>query len=300
MPQSTPSMRAQIRAAQSAPEFSFHASIRESNLAKLRQLIDSLNPADLRQHLDADDGLWGKPIHAAVICNDSAAVAMLLGASASPVSVRSDSDDAPTPLAIAARQGNQALLQQLWQHADPDLHASNYRGLQSYLISAALHGQAAIVSELLGWWDGWRKKAQDQALSSGIMMWHLYVVEVLVSKLSFNQQTLDRMLYLAADFKSPRRYERTVDYQGITVKMCSLLLCHSQSRDPAAPGELCRSWLTRPPHIRVSPASTQVLAWAKTKNQFMLARIAALDWLLRRVAVVASLESSSSTRLSFS
>ncbi|KAH7150513.1 ankyrin repeat protein [Dactylonectria estremocensis] len=215
MPRSTPSLQAQLRDAHSSPKCSLHSSIREGNLAKLQQLVDSLNPADLRQHLDKDDGHWGKPLHAAVICNDSAAVAILLTAGASPFSIRWESDDAPTPLAIAARQGNRPLLRQLWQYVDPDLHPSNHRGFQSCLISAALHGQASIVIELLDWWDGWSLKVQDLALSSGTMMWHVYVVEVLLSRFSFNQLTLDRMLYLAVEFKSPRRYERIADCQGI-------------------------------------------------------------------------------------
>ncbi|KAL6406194.1 Protein NLRC5 [Ilyonectria robusta] len=73
---------------------------------------------------------------------------------------------------------------------------------------------------------------------------------------------------------------------GILMKMCILLLPSSQSRDPAEPGELCRSWLTRPT-LQGEPGIHAGLSVRLRRNQFLRSRIASLDWLLRHVTVVA-------------
>lgn len=214
MPQPT-TIQSQMSDAFHSPEFCLHASIRDNNLTRLQQLIDSLTPTDLREHLDEDDGYWGMPLHVAVTCDCPAAVGILLRAGASPLSVKFGGDDAPTPLAIAARQGNGTLVRQLWQQIDPDRHASNHQGFQSCLVYAAMYGQVSVVTDLLDWWDGWSAKAQELALSGAAMRWRVYVVKVLLSKFPFEQQTLDHMLYVAADFMIPLAFQSIAEYQGV-------------------------------------------------------------------------------------
>ncbi|KAH6953867.1 ankyrin repeat-containing domain protein [Ilyonectria sp. MPI-CAGE-AT-0026] len=196
-------------------DLALHASIRDNNLTRLQLLIDALSPADLNKRLRTNDGDWGMPLHVAVICNNPAAVDVLLSAGAKPLILRRIGDDASTPLSIAARQGNRAILRQLWQHIDPDHHAGNYLGFQFCLVQAAMYGQPLTIADLLDWWDGWSPKAREYALRWAAMRWKVYAVELLLSKLSFEQQLLDTALCDASDFKSLMVYETIVDYEGV-------------------------------------------------------------------------------------
>ncbi|KAL6399013.1 Ankyrin repeat protein [Ilyonectria robusta] len=189
-------------------------SIRDNDIPRLQRLIDALTPADSHERLE-DETVWGMPLHVATLCNSSAAVEILLSAGASPLALRHSSDDDRTPLEIAARQGNRAILRQLWQHIDPDHHTNNYTNFQSCLVYSAMYEQVSIVADLLSWWDGWGPKAAKQALSWAAMRWQVYVVELLLPKFLFNQQTLDNTLEYAASFKAKTSIFERIDYRGI-------------------------------------------------------------------------------------
>ncbi|KAF7551415.1 hypothetical protein G7Z17_g5034 [Cylindrodendrum hubeiense] len=198
-----------------APGLELHASIRDNDPKRLQLLIDALSPVDLHERLQTDDGDWGMPLHVAVMCDNSAAVDVLLSAGSNALIFRRIGDDAATPLSIAARQGNRALLRQLLQHIDPDHHAGNYLGFQFCLVQAAMYGQTSTIADLLDWWDGWSPKAREYALRWAAMRWKVDAVKLLLSKLSFEQQLLDTALCDASDFKSRMVYETIIDYEGI-------------------------------------------------------------------------------------
>ncbi|KAH6975993.1 ankyrin [Ilyonectria sp. MPI-CAGE-AT-0026] len=197
-----------------SPGLALFTSIRDNDIPRLQRLIDALTPADLHERLE-DESVWGMPLHVAAFCNSSAAVEILLSAGASPLALRHSSDDDRTPLEIAARQGNRAILRQLWQHIDPDHHTNNYTNFQSCLVYAAMYEQVPIVADLLSWWDGWSPMATEQALSWAAKRWQVYVVELLLSKFSFEQQTLDNALEYAASFKAKTSIFERIDNRGV-------------------------------------------------------------------------------------
>lgn len=76
----TKSIQSRMSKELKTPDFALHTSIRDNNLTRLQQLIDALAPVDLHKCLANDDSGWGTTLHVAVVCNDPAAVDVLLDA----------------------------------------------------------------------------------------------------------------------------------------------------------------------------------------------------------------------------
>ncbi|KAM5351092.1 hypothetical protein ACJ41O_003815 [Fusarium nematophilum] len=198
----------------SESEFPLHASICNNNLATLQQLLNCPEAAYL---LSTGDGFWGAPLHVAIYCDSLEAVDLLLEAGANVAAKSSARDDRMSPLALAAYVGNRRLLWRLWKHAVcPRDHTESIQNVDSCLIEAAMSGQVPILGALLDWYgDGWTVEAKNQALCWAARRWKLYSVEFLLSKLSFDQQALDRALEGAVDFKFPLDSETYIDYEGV-------------------------------------------------------------------------------------
>ncbi|RYP80778.1 hypothetical protein DL770_006098 [Monosporascus sp. CRB-9-2] len=195
----------------SSPELALHASIRDGDLRKLRQLLHCSAPVDVNDQ----DYIWGTPLHVAVLCDSLAAVEELLGAGADALAV-SINDDALPPIALAARTGHPAILRRLWQHTPPENHANGPKGnpFQTCLVQAAAHGHVSIVADLLDWWDGWTQDVKDESLLWAARRWQVYVVELLLSKALFEPRVIDDALCSAADFKYLLAEETDIRYDG--------------------------------------------------------------------------------------
>ncbi|RYP73158.1 hypothetical protein DL771_003794 [Monosporascus sp. 5C6A] len=205
-----------------SPGLALHASIRDGDLRKLRQLLHSSDSVDVNDQ----DYTWGTPLHVAVLCDSLAAVEELLGAGADALAVSINDNHPLSPIALAACTGHPAILRRLWQHVPPERHANGPKGkpFQTCLVQAAAYGHLSIAADLLGWWDGWTQDVKNESLLWAARRWQVYVVELLLSRASFEPRTLDDALRSATDFKfllpeeSSPRYD-CVDYldQGLLI-----------------------------------------------------------------------------------
>ncbi|RYP28495.1 hypothetical protein DL767_007174 [Monosporascus sp. MG133] len=215
------SMQSLMRNFFKSPELALHASIRDGDLPKLRQLLRSSTPVDMNDQ----DYAWGTPLHVAVWCDSLAAVEELLGAGADALAVSTD-DDPLSPIALAARRGHPAILRRLWQHAPPESHANGPKGkpFQTCLVQAAAYGHVSIAADLLDWWNGWTQDVKDESLLWAARRWQVYVVELLLRRALFEPRVLDDALCSATDFKFLLPEESDIHYDGVDYLDLELLI----------------------------------------------------------------------------
>jgi ankyrin repeat protein len=175
--------------------------------------------------LTTGDGCWGTPLHVTIYLDNIEAVNLLLQAS---VDVAADSPvhtQRLSSLALVARMGNQRLLWRLWNHLRSQPEANNIPNVDSCLFQASINGQIPILLALLGWWE-WTVEAKNEALFWAARSWRVYSAELLTSELSFSQESLDKALEFAVDFKPLLGDEITIDYNGDDYLQQQLLIAH--------------------------------------------------------------------------
>jgi ankyrin repeat protein len=94
-------------------DYPLHASICKSDLSTLQELLRSL---EATYKLQDGDGRWGTPLHVAIYLDSIESVNLLLQAGADVVTRSCENEHGLSPLALAARLGNQRLLWRLWIH----------------------------------------------------------------------------------------------------------------------------------------------------------------------------------------
>lgn len=196
----------------SSPESVLHACVRDNNIPKLRQLT-SLCSA---QELEYEDPDFGSPLQVAVLCDNLVAVGVLLDAGADPLAINPGEETPTSAFNLAIRSGKRDILQRLWSHVAPGSNAAMQRPYTSFLGEVASYGQASIVEDLLDWCDGWSNGAKEHALGNAAARWEIQVVNLLLSRHDYSQETIASALDSAVNFKFSIYGEGLrADYDGI-------------------------------------------------------------------------------------
>ena len=143
--------------------------------------------------MDEDDACsMGSALHHAIVIGDEIAVRMMLDAGVSPT-VRDC--QGYTPLATAAEAGQRGIARLLWQLVGPDGRCPVPHA-PSCLSMAAEKGHADLVADFLEIWDGWSTVEKRSALSAAAAEWHDGVVGLLLAKVSYDADAIQRALEL--------------------------------------------------------------------------------------------------------
>ena len=142
-----------------ASDYPLHASTCNNDVSTLQEVLGSREASFL---LSGGDGCWGTPLHVAVYLDNIEAVNILLQSGVDVAAASSKHEHRLSPLALAARLGNQRLLWRLWHHlhsqADP-----KERNVDSCLFEASINNQTTILHALLSWKE-WTAEAKNEAL----------------------------------------------------------------------------------------------------------------------------------------
>jgi ankyrin repeat protein len=190
-------------------EYPLHASICQNELATLQHVLASPEAAYL---LKSGDGCWGTPLHLSVYLDSIEVANILLQAGADVIAGSSEHELRLSPLALAAREGNERLLWIFWKHLHTRPFTNDIKELEMCLFQAAMNGQVPILRAMLGWWE-WTAKTKNDVLLWSARSWKFYSAELLLSELSFDQQTLDEALGCTVAFK-PLLSSKLIDYNG--------------------------------------------------------------------------------------
>ncbi|KAH0526596.1 hypothetical protein TsFJ059_009897 [Trichoderma semiorbis] len=170
-----------------------HACIRDEDLQRLKQLLGA-SPAPNVQYNSYG---FGPPVHFASWCGNLEAVEMLIEAGADPLLVSEGGEEQLIAIAYAAARGHRDIVKRLWGVCPPEVHVRRGSRYSSFFIMAANHGHAAIVEDLLDWWDGWPDELKYHALHGAALQWRLAVASLLLRRTSFDQFTLQEALQVA-------------------------------------------------------------------------------------------------------
>ncbi|KAL6886416.1 ankyrin [Trichoderma longibrachiatum] len=171
-----------------------HACIRDNHLQKLQQLLASSPFPDINYNLHG----FGPPVHFASWCGNMEAVELLLAAGADPLLV-SLGEENLTAIGFAAQKGHRDIIKRLWTFCPPEAHLNPGRRHVTCFLVAALHGHAAVVEDLLDWWDGWPHDQRYRALLGAAHRWRFGVVTLLLDRTSFEISILQEALQVATD-----------------------------------------------------------------------------------------------------
>lgn len=126
-------------------DYPLHASICNNDVSTLQEVLGSREASFL---LSDGDGCWGTPLHVAVYLDNIEAANLILQVGVDVAPDSSAHEHRLSPLALAARLGNQRLLWRLWQH----LHSQekeNKANVDSCLFEASINNQTTIIRALL-------------------------------------------------------------------------------------------------------------------------------------------------------
>ncbi|KAI5455807.1 ankyrin repeat-containing domain protein [Mariannaea sp. PMI_226] len=228
-------MRQQMLETFSSPNHILHACIRDDDIGSLRQRLQTPNIPNL---IEQRDYTFGTPLCVAVWCECLPAVRLLLGAGADPIAAISD-DEILSPLLLAIRLGNKAIVQPLWAQLEDKNYANGSRSIPSCAYQAAYYGHATLVGDLLTWWDGWTDIVKEEALHAAASRWHIHVVDLMLKRLNFPLNVINKALHRAADFKPMMGDEERsgVKYNGVDYTNQELLVTRiiKAGADPNTP-----------------------------------------------------------------
>jgi len=183
------------------PAFAIHVASRDGDTEILKALITNNN-----DNLEEQIPWYGTPLHIAIRNNHVEAVKILLSAGANMESLAPDESGAPldTALTLAARQGRREIVKLLW-----DQGASRKGQKLTALELAATYGFDGLTGDLLSWWEGWTSEVKGAALWRAAKRWNCDVIRVLLQKIGFQQEDLDKAL-LAGAAPKVQLYDRGI------------------------------------------------------------------------------------------
>ena len=161
--------------------------IKHGNRDYLARLLQVWSPA-----MDELEGtaLMGGALHRAIFIGDETAVRMILEAGVSPTVQDSQ---LYSPLATAAEAGHRVISRLLWELVGPNGRAAPLRSPNCLLV-AAEKSHADLVADYLDMWDGWPMDEKRQALYSATGDWLDGVVGVLLAKVAYEADTIQKAL----------------------------------------------------------------------------------------------------------
>ncbi|KAG5658639.1 hypothetical protein KAF25_010820 [Fusarium avenaceum] len=230
-------------------DYPLHNSICKNDLSTLQEVLGSPEASYL---LTTGDGCRGTPLHVSIYLDNIEAVNLVLQAGVDVAANSPVHGQRLSPLALAASVGNQRLLWRLWNHLRSQPEADNIPNVDSCLFQASINGQTPILRALLGWKE-WTAEAKNEALFWAGRSWKAYSAELLTSEVSFSQQSLDKALGLAVDFKPLLGDEMIIDYNGDDYLKQQLLISHlvDAGADPNATIDRQPIILTATRHINL-------------------------------------------------
>ncbi|KAH7238078.1 ankyrin [Fusarium tricinctum] len=245
-------------------DYPLHNSICKNDLLTLQEVLSSPEASYL---LTTGDGCWGTPLHVAIYLDSIEAVNLLLQAGVDVAADSSVHKQRLSPLALAASVGNQRLLWRLWSHLRSHSEVNNIQNVDSCLFQASINGQIPILRALLGWW-AWTTEAKNEALFWAARSWKVYSAELLTSEVSFSQESLDKALGFAVDFKPLLGDEITIEYNGDDYLEQQLLIVHlvDAGADPNATIDRKPIILTAARHINLVGALKVLLEKGANPN----------------------------------
>ncbi|XEV07444.1 hypothetical protein FSHL1_012731 [Fusarium sambucinum] len=202
-------------------DYPLHVSICKNDVSTLQEVLRSREASFL---LSDGDGCWGTPLHVAVYLDNIEAVNILLQSSVDVVAGSSKHEHRLSPLALAARLGNQRLLWRLWQHLHSQAEIKK-KEINLCLLEASINGQITILRALLSWKE-WTTEAKNEALFWAAQSWKAYSAELLTTELSFPQDVLDKALHHAVEYKPLIGDDFKLDYNGDDYLQQQLLIAH--------------------------------------------------------------------------
>ncbi|UZP38205.1 hypothetical protein NXS19_006021 [Fusarium pseudograminearum] len=204
-------------------DYPLHASICNNDVSTLQEVLGSSEASFL---LSDGDGCWGTPLHVAVYLDniEAANLILQLGVGVDVAANSSAHEHRLSPLALAARLGNQRLLWRLWQHFHSQEEESK-ANVDSCLFEASINSQTTILRALLIWKE-WTTEAKSEALFWAARSWKAYSAQLLTTELSFPQDVLDKALHHAVDFRPLIGDDFKLDYNGDDYLQQQLLIAH--------------------------------------------------------------------------
>ncbi|RBR26072.1 uncharacterized protein FIESC28_01100 [Fusarium coffeatum] len=210
---------------------SLSSSIAVGDLVALRRFLSG--------KLDEPINRYGASLHQAIYRENEEAVNILLQAGADPLKEPDtfDLEYPTTPLGLAARLNNHAILKKIWQHINPDINGYNMPGFDSCLVEAAQYGDTATLGEILRWGqNNWSSASRGRALRAAAENWHVENLQLLLSEnIAFEKEALDLAL---AQVTVPKLcFERRDQTQAeIDAQSQSVKVLMAAGADPSKPG----------------------------------------------------------------
>ncbi|OAQ65122.1 ankyrin [Pochonia chlamydosporia 170] len=180
-----------------SPESALHACVRDDHILELRRLSSRCSAQELEYEAEG----FGTPLQVAVLCDNMAAIEVLLHAGADPLVVNPGEETPTSAFNVAIRAGKRDIFNRLWDHTKPGINAATRYPYATFLNEAASYGQAAIVEDLLDWCRGWSNAAKTFALNHAAARWEVHVISVLLSRLDYSQETITYAMHCAVGFK---------------------------------------------------------------------------------------------------
>lgn len=184
-------------------QYPVQAAIRDGDLAKLQTLL-----AGAGHNINHNPSVTDAPLMAAVILNNREAARMLLEAGADPLLTDEDGVACYTPLGVAFSRGHDEIARLLWTMISPEKLAECERrdvGHRSCLEKVAIYGRMSLLEFLLDGWLGsgvWEVETLEAALLGAVCVWRLHAASLLLDRVIYAPETLQRALFVAVDIKA--------------------------------------------------------------------------------------------------
>lgn len=197
------------------PKARLHASVRDNDMSALRNLVPLCGTVALE--LNYCDPDFGSALQVAVLCDNMTAAGILLDAGANPWASNGFTEPQTSAIETAIQTGNRDMFTRMCEKTvlgDSKIPQQLHRTL---LNRTTIHGQTAMVEDVLGWADGWSEAVLENALGNAVSGWHVDVVRLLLARFRYSPLCINLSLCRAADFRSdllshPRAECNGLDY----------------------------------------------------------------------------------------
>ncbi|KAK1253048.1 hypothetical protein MKX08_004235 [Trichoderma sp. CBMAI-0020] len=189
----------QIKDAFNDPKARLHASVRDNDMSALRSLVPLCGTIALE--LNYCDPDFGSALQVAVLCDNMTAAGILLDAGANPWASNGFTEPQTSAMETAIQTGNRDMFTRMCEKTVLG-YSKSPQQLRTLLSRTTLHGQTAMVEDVLGWADGWSEAVLENALANAVSGWHVEVVRLLLARFRYSPLCINLSLCRAADFRA--------------------------------------------------------------------------------------------------